>query len=796
VEWLPSRLAVAVVLVGCVAGAFVARPLSADVVSSSVGTAVLAGVDRYDTARVAALAAFPNGASNVVLASGQNFPDGLAAAALAGSLKAPLLLTPSAALSADTTLALTTLNAKTVYIVGGASAVSANVGTQLASAGYTVPNPIAGTDRYDTASLIAAAAFPNGGTGVGTIGGKKTAILATGRNFPDALAAGAASYAGHLPILLTDSSVLTAAASSAITSLNIANVLIMGGTTAISSAVETAVRALSVNGANVTTTRVQGATRFATAAAMASLEIAPVASGGLGMNPTTVVLASGLTFPDALVASELGDPLVLDDPLPAATTSFLTSNGASISTVLALGGPNAVPPADLVAAQAAASAAPRPVVIAAVAGGVSFTVTFAQPVATPTPSNFTINGGAAGAGLNAVWPGPTPLSYVVQTANVLSPGDVLAISPTSAPVTLSGTPVQATSTTVAPNTAPSLTSSLFATGGSAVELQFSKPVSTSSLTGGLTLTSSGGATLDVTTTHWTLSSDSTAVTIPVTGHAVGSGDTLTLASTIVDLTTAPGVQLSNPQTLTATAAPPAPTVQAAHVSSAVTAAGGWDFTGTSDASGTGPLPAGDELLVVARPGGAADGLNVDSYKIAFATPSGSALQVAMAQSAGTTTVTITVPSTAAVYVGGAALALALDASPAFSALFLAAGSGNADLNMTQKSTAAQSADGGAATSTVVVTLSAAVVPPSGPFISAAPADSVEDLTKYTVSSGAVVVTAYPLDNWAAPTTVELTVVAGASAQALVAGTTTVTFSGSATGFGGGALTSPATATLS
>ncbi len=786
-----ATLALVAALVGATGLSLPARPLAADVLGGSVGTTVLAGVDRYDTARLAALAAFPNGASNAVVASGQNFPDGLSAAVLAGALDAPLLLTPSAALDADTTLALTSLKAKTVYVVGGAGAVSANVVSQLTTAGYTVPTPISGADRYATAAAVASAAA--GVTALGTVGGKKTAILATGLNFPDALAAGAASFVGHLPILLTGPTTLSTSASSAITSLGVTNVIIMGGTSAIASTVETAVQALTVNGANVTTMRAQGATRFATATAMAALDITPTASGGLGMKPATTVLASGLNFPDALVASELADPVVLDGTsLPPETSAFLTTNGAAISSVLALGGPNAVPAASLTAAQAAASASPRSVVLNAVAGGTSFAAVFAQPVATPTPADFTVNGGAAGAGISAVWAGPTPLSYVVQTANVLNPGDVVAVNSAAPPITLSGTAVQATSTTVGASAAPSLISSQFAVGGTALELQFSKPVSTSSLAAGLTLTSSGGATLDV-ASHWTLSADSTAVTIPVTAHAIGTGDTLKLASTIVDLTPGTALELSDPQVLTATAAPAAPVIQSAHVASAVTAAGAWEFTSTSDTSGTGPLPAGDVLLVVARPGGPADGLNGANYKIAFAAPTGSTLQVATATSSGTTTVTITVPSTAGAYASAGALGLALDASPTFSALFFAAGAGSADVSGTKASTAAQAVVGGAVTSTVVVALSAPVVPPSGAYTSATLANTIDDFTKYTVSSGAVVVGAYPLDNWAAPSVVALTVVAAAPAQALVTGTTTVALSASGNGFGGGALSGAATA---
>jgi len=790
---LASALAV---LAGVVASG-APHPLGATVVSSTVTTSAVSGADRYDTARLAALAAFPSGANEVVLASGVNFPDGLAAASLAGALGAPLLLTPPAALAPETISALTALKVKTVQIVGGTNAVSSGVISQLTTAGYTVPTAIAGTDRYGTAAAIAAAAVAV--KAVGTVGGQKTAILAGGVNFPDALAAGAASYVGNIPILLTDPNTLSSAASSEITTLGVTHVIIMGGTNAVSSTVEAVVRALTVNSVNVTTTREQGSTRFGTAAAMATWEITPTAAGGLGMPPTNIVLASGLNFPDALVSAELTSPVLFDgNGLPGETAGFLTANGSSISSIEALGGPNAVPPADLAAAQAAASSTPRSVTISAVASGVSFAVAFSQAVNTPVATNFTINGGAAGAGISAVWAGRTATSYIVLTSNVLDAGDVIAVNSASPPTTLTGTAVQPTTFTVPANLAPSLTGSIFITGGSAIELQFSKPVSTTSLASGLTLTSSGGATLDTTTSHWALSQDSAEVTIPVTAHTIGSGDSLTLANSIVDLTSGTALALSNPQTIHPATSGTAPTISSVHVVSTISGGGGWVFNHTSDASGTGPLPSGDQLTMASRPGSAAAGVGGANYKIAFAAPgAGSTVSVASATSSGVTTVTITVPSTAGDYTSGAALATALNGVAAFNSLFIATGTGSADLNTTVANTAAQAeVISGASTSNIVVTLSSPVVPPSGPYTTATLTNTIDDFNKWTVSGGAVVTQAYPLDDWAAPGVIELSVTASTSAQLIVTGTTTVTFNGTASGFGGNAVATPATATTS
>ena len=84
----------------------------------------------------------------------------------------------------------------TVYLLGGTSAIPAAVAATLSSLGYAVVR-YAGADRYGTALAVADA-----------LGDPSTVLLATGTNFPDALAAGpAAAHVGGV-VLLTDGTVL------------------------------------------------------------------------------------------------------------------------------------------------------------------------------------------------------------------------------------------------------------------------------------------------------------------------------------------------------------------------------------------------------------------------------------------------------------------------------------------------------------------------------------------------------------------------------------------------------------
>jgi peptidoglycan-N-acetylglucosamine deacetylase len=75
--------------------------VSADVAArlagyASAGVQRLAGTDRYGTAAAVARATWPRGSTTVLLASGENFPDGVVAAAVAGRRDAPVLLTSRA----------------------------------------------------------------------------------------------------------------------------------------------------------------------------------------------------------------------------------------------------------------------------------------------------------------------------------------------------------------------------------------------------------------------------------------------------------------------------------------------------------------------------------------------------------------------------------------------------------------------------------------------------------------------------------------------------------------------------
>ncbi|MFD0639057.1 cell wall-binding repeat-containing protein [Catenulispora yoronensis] len=122
-------------------------------------------------------------ADAVVLARADGFSDALAGVPLAAHVNGPLLLTDGAALPGNVEREIGRVlkpNAgKTVYLLGGPAAVSPAVQQRLGQLGYTVQR-YSGSDRFGTALDIARRG----------LGDPARIVVATGLDYPDALAAG------------------------------------------------------------------------------------------------------------------------------------------------------------------------------------------------------------------------------------------------------------------------------------------------------------------------------------------------------------------------------------------------------------------------------------------------------------------------------------------------------------------------------------------------------------------------------------------------------------------------------
>ncbi len=199
--------------------------------SGYVRTIRLPGTKREDTARLVALeAAKKTETSNIAfLVNADKFPDALAASPMATYNVAPMLLTPTDKLDSATRRALTDpkLGIRDVVIVGGPAAISNGVATEVAQilGGTSHIRRIQGNTRYETARDfgIWATGWVAGPTKhaltVGTQANPKALDtldfnrigLASGEDFPDALAGGVYCGLSRAPILLTKPGVMSPA---------------------------------------------------------------------------------------------------------------------------------------------------------------------------------------------------------------------------------------------------------------------------------------------------------------------------------------------------------------------------------------------------------------------------------------------------------------------------------------------------------------------------------------------------------------------------------------------------------
>ncbi|HEX2029698.1 MAG TPA: cell wall-binding repeat-containing protein, partial [Nitriliruptorales bacterium] len=286
----------------------------------------LAGADRVATATAVSRRHYParSSAPAVVLARSDDFPDALGGAPLAAELGGPLLLTHRDGLTSTTRDELIRVLAPggAVHLLGGSAALSGEVERQVGALGFEVRRH-AGPDRYATAVAVAA-----------LIPETTTAVVVSGTNFPDALAASSPAARDGLPILLTAGDRITPPVRGLLSERAFDTVHVVGGTAVVPDDVLRDVDAVAG-----TVSRIAGPTRYETAVAVAAR---------LFPRFDTVVVASGERFPDALTggpyAAARAAPLLLTPPrrLPAVDAELIVQRRPSGAVLL--GGPATLDP--------------------------------------------------------------------------------------------------------------------------------------------------------------------------------------------------------------------------------------------------------------------------------------------------------------------------------------------------------------------------------------------------------------------------------------------------------------------
>jgi SpoIID/LytB domain protein len=282
----------------------------------------LAGANRFETAVAISKASYPGGADVVYLSVGTNYPDALATGPAAAHEGAPILLVNSTSLPDVTRAELQRLAPTQVRVLGGDQAIAPSVVSAVSNAlpGVEISR-IAGANRYETAVEVSKASFTESVT---------TVYIATGENFPDGLVAAPAAAYNDAPLLLVRANEVPAVVRDELTRLAPEKIIIVGGTSVVSSAVQST---LGTYAASVQ--RISASDRYAQSAATSAATF-PADTG-------VVYIAVGTNFPDALAGgTALGTALgpillVTSNGIPSAVATELMR--IRPSRIVILGGP-------------------------------------------------------------------------------------------------------------------------------------------------------------------------------------------------------------------------------------------------------------------------------------------------------------------------------------------------------------------------------------------------------------------------------------------------------------------------
>lgn len=282
----------------------------------------LAKDEPLDTAQIASmlLSCIPlSQVDTVLIGRDDDFADSLSSGFLQS--QSPLLLVPGdGPIPPEVVAQLQQLAPRQVLILGGVDAVGPAIETELAALGIEVIRragptrietaiDVAATDAADATTAIIARAFPSGAD--------------PSQAFADAIAAGGMAADLGYPVLLTDPASLSSNTATYLQGSQITDVLIMGGTAAVSELTEAQIAEI-VPG---TVTRVAGDSRAGTA-----IEVAKARGSDSAADVTDLIVVEGQTefawaggLTAAFLAAATDAPIVLlaNGEIPPETAAYL-----------------------------------------------------------------------------------------------------------------------------------------------------------------------------------------------------------------------------------------------------------------------------------------------------------------------------------------------------------------------------------------------------------------------------------------------------------------------------------------
>jgi putative cell wall-binding protein len=275
----------------------------------------LEGLNRYETSIAICKFGFQDTSDNLILATGEDFPDSLCAAPLASKLKAPILLTQKDFISDEVKNQITRLKVKNVYLIGGVGVLSKKVESEVKNMNVNIIR-IDGKDRYETSLKI-----------INLIGDTDKVFVVTGNDFPDALSVASIAAKMGIPIILTDKNSMTDGVNQYISRNHIQNSYIIGGQGIISD---------NIKNRFPNSLRIFGHSRYET-----NVEVLIYFSQELNLD--MVYMATGEDFPDALsgaaISYSTNSPMILcSTNINETTENYIKSNSFLINKINFLGG--------------------------------------------------------------------------------------------------------------------------------------------------------------------------------------------------------------------------------------------------------------------------------------------------------------------------------------------------------------------------------------------------------------------------------------------------------------------------
>ncbi|NLJ55006.1 MAG: hypothetical protein GX344_12880 [Intrasporangiaceae bacterium] len=252
--------------------------------------------NRYATSSTVSRQTFMPGVGVAYVASGHDFADALSGAPVAVKRDGPLLLTEPTQVPDAVASELRRLRPQSIVVLGGVGSVDPSVLEQLRAFSGKVSR-IGGKNRYETAALISRANFQR------TV---PVAYVASGYDFPDALAGAPAAGRQDGPMLLTEPGRVPEATLDELRRLQPQRIVVLGAQGTVSDTVARTLGGLTT----APVTRLGGKNRYETSVTVSADVFDP--------GSPTAYIASGHDFPDALsgapASAAQGGPLLLTEP--------------------------------------------------------------------------------------------------------------------------------------------------------------------------------------------------------------------------------------------------------------------------------------------------------------------------------------------------------------------------------------------------------------------------------------------------------------------------------------------------